>query len=421
MARSPLKHLPHRLLPRAAATTRLAASLAKAGAKRVVRRTIEDDSELGEALFGELDKLKGMAMKVGQILSYMEVGLPEHTQRRLAKLQRGAQPLALEVIATEIEVALGAPIDELFDDFEADPVAAASIGQVHRANFEGRPVAIKVRYPHVRETMDSDFKQLRMLGKLASLGTAVDGPALVAELHERLLEECDYRAEAESQDRFSRLFADDPTIHVPGVVADRCGDSVLTTHWCDGESFQSIRDASPDRRAAIARTLIRFAFRSVLCHRLLHADPHPGNFLFVADDRVVVLDFGCTKRLEPEFVDALANLARIVIDGERDGLRDAAIRLQLVPRPEKVDFDDLWDMMRHLFAPYLHPRFTFERDWWEQGMKFTQPTNRNARHLAVPPQWLWIQRTVWGLHAVLLKLEVQGSFRDILVDCLEAR
>lgn len=413
-----MRYLPRGLLPRAAATTRLAAHLAKAGAKRVVRRTVEDDSALGEALFGELDKLKGMAMKVGQILSYMEVGLPEHTQRQLARLQVGAQPLELEVIAAVIESALEAPIAELFEDFEPVPVAAASIGQVHRATFRGQPVAVKVRYPSVRDTMDSDFRQLRVLGRLASIGTAVDGPALVAELHARLLEECDYGAEARSQIKFSELFADDPSIEVPEVHVERCGEGVLTSGWCDGQRFQTLFAEPMARREGIARTLIRFAFRSILEHGVLHADPHPGNFLFVADDRVVVLDFGCTKQLDPELVAAFANLARVVVRSDRQAFRDATVRLGLVPRPERVDFDDLWLMMRHLFAPYLHDSFTFTRDWWAQGLRFTQPTHRNLRHLAVPAPWLWIQRTVWGLHAVLLQLEVEGSFRDILLDCL---
>ena len=415
-----MKALPHRLLSRAAATTRLAAHLAKAGAKRVVRKAAEDDAELGDALFGELEKLKGMAMKVGQVLSYMEVGLPDHTKRQLAKLQRGAQPLEVAVIRAEIEAALGSPVDDLFESFDPGPVAAASIGQVHHATVHGVPVAVKVRYPQVRETMDSDFKQLRVLGRLASLGTAVDGPALVAELHERLLEECDYAAEARSQQTFADLFADDPNIDIPSVVPSHCAETVLTTHWRDGDRFEQLSSAPMARRVAVARTLIRFAFQSILNHHLLHADPHPGNFLFPGHGRVVVLDFGCTKQLEPTFVAAFRTLIRVVIHNDRAAFRDAAVHLELVPRPENVDFDDLWAMMRHLFAPYLSPRFQFTPAWWKAGMRFTQPTNRNMRHLSVPPPWLWMQRTVWGLHAVLLNLEVEGPLRDVLLDCLGA-
>lgn len=410
--------IPTGLLPRAAATGRLAAHLGRAAARRVVRRSEDDDRQLGEAMFSELDKLKGIAMKVGQILSYMEVGLPEHTQRRLARLQQGVEPLAFDVIERQVVAELGQPLADLFDRFDPDPVAAASIGQVHRASLEGREVAVKIRYPSVRDTLDSDFRHLHLLGRLASVGTAVDGPSLVQELHERIVEECDYSNEARNQAEFGRIFCGDPSLRIPAVVVGRCSEAVLTTEWHDGLRFEELASVSNARRNAIARTLVRFPFTSLFGHGVLHADPHPGNFLFPEVDAVVVLDFGCVKRLTARQVEDFRDLVHMVLDGRRGDVRELGARSGLTPRPDRIDFDELYAMLAWMFAPYTRPAFRFDRSWWDEGLRFTRPSNRNARHQGMPPHWLWLQRTVWGLHAVLMRLEVEVDLRDTMRSCL---
>ncbi|MEQ1505732.1 MAG: AarF/ABC1/UbiB kinase family protein [Myxococcota bacterium] len=405
--------LPTGLAARATATARIAANLGRAGARRLVRRSDDDDASLGDALFRELDQLKGLGMKVGQILSYMEVGLPEETVRRLTALQHGVSPLAGPVIVAEVERQLGAPIGSLFDRFDPTPIAAASIGQVHRAAVRGVEVAVKVRYPGVRASLDADTRQLRVIGSIAALATVVDGQARVSERRARLLAECDYRIEAANQARFAAILAGDPALSVPEVVADRSAEGVLTTAWRDGERFDAVRAADPARRAAVAATLVRFPWSTVLGHGVLHADPHPGNFLFPGDDRVVVLDFGCVKRLDPADVAAFRRLVQVVLDRDRGALLDAALAVGLVPRPDKIDADELWAMLSWMLAPYRTERFRFDRAFWDEGQRFTRPTNPNARWLGFPPAWLWLQRTLFGLHAVLTRLGVEGRFAEL--------
>lgn len=412
--------LPTGFLARTAASARVAAAVGRAGLRRLVRSSDSDDDALGERLFAELDGLKGMAMKVGQILSYLEVGLPEQTVARLARLQRGVTPLSLSAIRPVVEAELGAPLSDLFERFDPVPVAAASIGQVHRARVRATEVAVKVRYPGVRETFEADVRQLRAIASLASLATAVDGAALVAELRERLLEECDYGREMQNQALFAELLAGDGALVVPAVIADRCGPSVLTTAWHDGEPFDALRKADSIRRSAVARTLVRFPWTTLLRRGLLHADPHPGNFLFPSGDRVVVLDFGCVKAFAPDEVAAFRDLVLVLLEGRRGELARAAAALGLAPRPERLDLDELWALLSWMFAPYLTTSFRFERAWWESGLRFTRPGHPNARHLGFPPSWLWLQRTVLGLHSVLMKLDAEGDFASIVRAELDA-
>jgi predicted unusual protein kinase regulating ubiquinone biosynthesis (AarF/ABC1/UbiB family) len=414
--------IPTGLVRRAAATGRMAASLGKAAARRLVRSSEEDDAHLGESLMRELDRLKGLAMKVGQIVSYMEVGLPEQTAARLAQLQRGLEPLPLEAVRGVIERSLGAPLAELYEQFEPVPVAAASIGQVHRATLRGVPVAVKVRYPGVRETLESDTRQLGAIAKLASLATAVDGPALVAELRSRLLEECDYALEAQHQLEFARLLQGDESWVVPQVHPDRCGPEVLTTTWHDGEPFSALLSADASRRSAVARSLLRLPWTTLLRHGVLHADPHPGNFLFPGGAQVVVLDFGCIRRFDPASVAAFRQLVRVVLAGERSEILAAASAVGLVPRPDKIDVDELWGLLSFMLAPYRTERFSFTRSWWEEGMqRFSSPTARNSRHMAFPPEWMWLQRSLLGLHAVLMRLGAEVEAKPIVTALLEER
>src|SRR5690606_3401755 len=150
--RDTLKSISHGWGRRALKTGRIAASVAKAGATRLVRASEEDDVAFGDALLAQMDEMKGFAMKIGQILSYMDGVLPEETAKTLRALQQGAKPVDFAVLRPRIEEALGAPLSDLFTSFDEEPIAAASIGQVHRATHGSRDVVVKVQYPHVADT-----------------------------------------------------------------------------------------------------------------------------------------------------------------------------------------------------------------------------------------------------------------------------
>lgn len=407
-----MKSLPTGLLARSAAAGRVVASLGGAAATRLLRRDDADDRALGEALVGELDRLKGLSMKVGQILSTLEIGLPDGTVDVLARLQRGATPLDAALVRAEIEAGLGAPVEALFDDFDDTPVAAASIGQVHRARVDGVSVAVKVRYPGVREAIAADAHAIERVAALASLATAVDGRALARELRARLLEECDFRREAAWLAAAARHLGSDDDIAVPALVPGRSCASVLTTAWVDGHRFEALRVAPAPAREAAASTLLRFTWTSLLRDGFLHADPHPGNFLF--GDRVTVLDWGSVRRFAPAEVEPLRTLLGVVARGDRVAFPDALVGAGLVPDLRRFDVDAAWEMFGWMWAPYTTPRFAFTTEWCRAGARFSGPGYPNQRRQAFPPAWIWIMRVGMGVHALLARLGVTLDARAVL-------
>jgi predicted unusual protein kinase regulating ubiquinone biosynthesis (AarF/ABC1/UbiB family) len=331
----PLQTINRGLSSRLLSTGRIAASAARLAARRIVGAEGETDARIGEALARELDEMKGMAMKVGQILSYFDGVLPPATHVALRRLQQGARPGAYEQMANVIEEAFGQPVSALFEDFNTTPIASASIGQVYRAVYEGRPVAVKVQYPGIRETIDGDFSRMSGFARIASAATAVDGAALVAELRARMAEECDYEREAGYANAFAAAFADDPEVSIPRALGARTRKTVITSEWAGGVDFYRFAEGgSRERRNAAAMTLVRFAYRSLFQLSTLNADPLPGNYLFPSGGPVVFLDFGCVRRFDAAFVEAERRVARVVIDEKRAEFRDAVVATGMVPSPE---------------------------------------------------------------------------------------
>lgn len=392
-----------------------------AGRRLLGRKVSERDAELGELLTGQLDRMKGLPMKLGQIVSYMDVPLPEQVLTTMANLQTGEHGLDPEASRAALEAALDGPLESLFDEIDLAPIAAASIGQVHRAQVRGRRVAVKVRYPGIAETFRKDLGLVRRLASLASLASAVDGPAIVAELQQRLEEECDYAREASMQRRFAAAFAGDRDVHVPAVVDDRSGPAILTSDWVDGDSFEQLRRGGDRARIdAVAEILVRFSYRSLLDLALIQADPHPGNFIF-EPGRVAFLDFGCVRQLDVDVVEALRASICAVRDRDMPRFRDAVVALGVVGRPKKFDFEHFFAVMEHLYRPLLAPRFCFSAEYVREGHRHNGPSSPNARHMAIPPAYVWVMRLQWGLWSILGKLEARGSFRPILERALDER
>ncbi len=420
-----------------------------AGRRLLGLRAGERDLELGEALTGQLDRMKGLAMKVGQIVSYLDVPLPEPVQEQLARLQTGVRGMPPEQVRQVVEAALGRPVEAAFETFDWQPVAAASIGQVHRATVSSggasqeqapaRSVAVKVQYPDIARSFGDDLRAAGRLSSLASLASAVDGRSLVEELRLRLEEECDYLREARAQAGFARAFADDRDVLVPAVLPERCATTVLTTAWIDGEGFAALRpatdavlvtdrlatepEASPQaRRDAVAATLVRFAYRSLWQLAAIQADPHPGNFLFPADasapGRVAFLDFGCVRVLDVAMVEALRAIAAAVRDGDRPRFRAAVQALGVVGKPKAFDYEHFFTVMEHLHRPLLTSQFMLTPDYVREGYALNGPGSPNARTMAMPPAYIWVARLQWGLWSILARLRARVSLRGMVDELL---
>jgi predicted unusual protein kinase regulating ubiquinone biosynthesis (AarF/ABC1/UbiB family) len=402
-------------------TAKVASQAARLATRQVVTGNGDPEGAVGASLLAELDRMKGVAMKVGQILSYMDGALPEATHEALRGLQTGAEPVSFKTISEVIRDAFGRDVDELFEAFDRRPVAAASIGQVHRARFNGEEIAVKVQYPGIADTMVADIGRLRSLSRMASLATAVDGPAIVDELATRMRQECDYLLEAQNQHMFARAFADDTQVDIPDVVLERTRKTVLTTAWRPGSDFYTFaQNASPHIRDAAGLVLTRFALHSFFGLRMLNADPHPGNYLFTDTGRVTFLDFGCVTTFTKEFVEAERRLTKVVVTDQRARFEDAVMATGLVADAQRFDFDVHWKVLCHQYAPYRVPKFRLTTEFIRDGMALNGPQNPNLRRLNIPPPWIWVQRLIWGLHSVLARLGCEADFASVLRKELEA-
>jgi predicted unusual protein kinase regulating ubiquinone biosynthesis (AarF/ABC1/UbiB family) len=403
------------------ATGKLAASVGVSVARRAVLSTSPAaDQAWGESLASQLDSMKGLAMKIGQMVSYLDGAMPAEAQRVLRRVQQGAQPLEFAIVRESVEVALGAPLEDLFDRFDEEPIAAASIGQVHRAALDGRELAVKVQYPNIRATFDVDFGQLDRIAGVASLATAVDGHAIVKELHDRLEEECDYQREARCQELFRQLHRGDPGVIIPDVIHRRSAATVLSSSFEEGREFHEFcEDASQEERNRAGALCFRFSFASVFGHAVFNADPHPGNYRFPGGGRVVFLDFGCVRFFEPEFIERWKRLAWCVLENRRDDFRDVLEPTGLVGNPAKFDYDEYWRMMGYLYEPFAASWFEYRPEYVERVFQFTDPRYaRGLRHVGMPAEWVWLMRLQYGLNSVLTHLRAEGDYGSLYRDCL---
>jgi predicted unusual protein kinase regulating ubiquinone biosynthesis (AarF/ABC1/UbiB family) len=266
------------------------------------------DAQAGEHLAQTLGELKGAVMKLGQLASQAADVLPREIAEPLKQLQKQAPPMSYSVIRRQIEKELGKPVAELFRELDEKPYAAASIGQVHRGVLhDGREVVVKVQYPGVAASCDTDLKQLKLALRMARV-VRVDREVLddlFDEIRARLHEELDYVQEARNMEEFRAFYESDPRIVIPTAVPEFSTPRILTMELERGDALDHLGDAyDQDLRNVLAVRLFHFMSRSLFELRAVHADPNPGNFAFRADGSLVVYDFGCIKRLDDDCIAA---------------------------------------------------------------------------------------------------------------------
>ena len=339
-----------------------AANLARSkeeGAAQLDKRHME----AAERMVDTLGTMKGAAMKIGQLASFVDTDfLPDEYrelyQDKLANLRSEAPPMPWEQVRKVLDEEWEEPVEELFEEFEHEAAAAASIGQVHRATLpDGRRVAVKIQYPGVAEALRADMQNAGMIMRLAkAIAPGLDAKAAAAELKERVLEELDYEYEAQNQRAFSRGYRGHPFIYVPDVVTRLSRSRVLVTEWVDGVGFDAVQALPQAERDRFGEIVFRFCFGSVF--HLLHfnADVHPGNYLLMDDGRVAFLDFGMTKQLDREQV--ALEIAAIDAAAERDPerLRVALHELGFLKDPKKVDAERLMEHVMTVGGWYMEDR-----------------------------------------------------------------
>ncbi len=401
---------------------RLAGAPAEAVLSEVQQRTAEQ-------VFRTLGELKGGAMKFGQAMSVFEAALPEELvepyRATLTKLQDSAPPMQGATVRRVMIRELGPQWRSRFLEFDEDPAAAASIGQVHRARWhDGREVAVKIQYPGAREALEADLRQIARVARMVGpMLPGIEVGPLVTELRERIVEECDYELEAQAQAVFAAAYAGDPDVVVPAVVEHT--PRLLVTTWMDSASSLArlIAEGDQDDRNRYGEAYVRFLFSGPRRTGLLHADPHPGNFRLISDGRMGVVDYGAVGRLPGGTIPpVVGRLLRRAVEDDYDAVT-AGLRAEGFIRPG-VDLDA--EVLRRYLGPLIEPaqveRFRFTRAWLRgQADRMNDPRKNDfatAMKINLPPSYLLLHRVYVGGIGVLCQLGAQARFRSILAEAL---
>jgi predicted unusual protein kinase regulating ubiquinone biosynthesis (AarF/ABC1/UbiB family) len=319
--------------------------------------------EAAERMVDTLGRMKGAAMKIGQLASFIDTEFlpPEYRelyQDRLAELRTSAPPMPWSKVQRVLREEWAEPCDELFAEFDREASAAASIGQVHRAKLpDGRPVAVKIQYPGVGDAIRADLQNAGMILRLAkALAPGLDAKAAAGELRERVLEELDYEYEAQNQRTFARGYRGHPFIHVPDVITRLSTERVLVSEWVDGLGFEEVKALPQPERDRFAEIVFRFCFGSIYHLQHFNADAHPGNYILMEDGRVAFLDFGMTKQLDKEQIELEIAALEAIFDDDPEELRVAMGELGFLKHPKKVDAERLMTHVRAVGGWYMEDR-----------------------------------------------------------------
>ena len=418
--RRPLDRLARGLTRRTFVAAKLAGRVGLRYATRGSKNGEAVDTEAivarAKATVQEIGALKGMTMKVGQMASYLPGLMPPEAQAVFEELQSQSTPMVFSEIERVLRAELGQPVSKLFDEFDETPIAAASIGQVHRARYQGVDVAVKIQYPDIEDLIRSDLKMMGMLTRMMSVGTPNDGGALAEELRARMIEECDYGLEARRQKLFKRLIEEFDGCHVPEVVEERSSRRVLTTHFVTGRDFSSFcADATQAEKNDAALAIFRACFFTLFRYAIYNGDPHPGNYLFGDDGSVTFLDFGCVREFSTEFIDNWKPVEIAMLDQDREALRRAFPATNMVGVPlDQFDWEHHWQTMQYVCRPYLADQpFTFTQDYVSESYEKILFNKKTMKMLNTPPEWLLLNRVHWGLNSILGRLEASGHWGDL--------
>src|SRR3954454_18432192 len=302
------------------------------------RRQIEAAEQIVEVL----GQMKGAAMKIGQVASFIDMaGMPpevsDRFQQKLAELRDSAPKVPFKDMRKVIEQDLEQKLGDAFADFEEEPLAAASIGQVYRAELhDGRRVAVKVQYPGVATAVRADLQNLGLLLRAAKrMAPGLDAKSVGGEIRERITEELDYEHEAQAQRAIARAWRGHPFVVVPDVVTDMSRERVLVTEWVDGVGFERVRQLAQEERDRFGEIVFRFFFGSFYRNGHFSGDPHPGNYLLLDDGRVAFLDFGLTKKVPVSHVESEMRVILAGLEGDAEALYERLADLGFYTRDHK--------------------------------------------------------------------------------------
>ncbi len=397
------------------------------------RRVVQNAKKTAEAMLKTLGEMKGLPLKLGQMASYIDglapPGYEEKFQEVLKKLQAKAPPLSREAAVKVVTKELGPP-EEVFAEWEPDPFAAASIGQVHRAvtRSEDR-VAVKVQYPEIDRAIENDLKSISLLESMvAPIGRKYHSKETLEEIKSVFLAELDYRREADNAETFRKMHSEDEAIVIPKVFHALSTRRVLTLELIGGTDYATFcKEASQEDRNASSETIWRFMFRSLFKHGILYADPHPGNYRFLGGGRVAFLDFGCVKVMPPPLIAGHKRVITAAMDGNDDEFEKACVevlgydptdveayklfiaytKLVLLPLTTDGVYRQTHEAAREAVAFLVRGgKKIVKRQDGEILPNLPKPVN-------MPQDHTFMNRLQWGLASVMAGLGGESNFRAI--------
>ncbi|CAJ1508054.1 ABC1 kinase family protein [[Mycobacterium] holstebronense] len=413
---------------RAAGGRVVAALREKAGNTGAVEKFHERTAERYAELLGHS---KGVLMKVGQMFSLIDAGTVgggelSPYQRALTKLQADAPPMAPELAREVVRAELGRPVEEVFAEFTDEPIAAASIGQVHRAVLpDGRQVAVKVQYPGVAEAIRADLANTELLTTVIRFASAATGPIpdlrqSAREVSSRIIEEIDYRHEAANITAFARLYRDHPFIRTPEVVPEASADRVLTMTYLDGLDWAAAQQADQDLKDTWAEVICRMVTGSYRHANLFHADPHPGNYRFGLDGTVGFVDFGCVKVLSEPLRRGLVGTLRSVLDDDRPALVDSMTALGFFTADSTLTGDEAHQWWTAIVHELLEPQpVTYSPETISRAVRSlldVLAADHPMRRISLPPDLVFFSRLNLSMNAVFAALGATFDVRSVVDD-----
>ena len=381
--------------------------------------------EAAEQIVSALGTMKGAAMKMGQVLSFLDVGLVpeeyrEEFQRTLGKLRDAAPNVRFSDMRKVIEAELAEPLEETFASFDEEPIAAASIGQVYRAVLaDGRTVAVKVQYPGVAQAVRADMQNLGMILRLMKqIAPGLDVKATAEEVRDRIGEELDYELEAQNQRSLARIFRDHPFIVVPDVMTGLSREKVLVTEFVRGAGFDAIKEYDQATRDRVGEIVFRFFMGCMYRHHQFSGDPHPGNFMLMEDGKVAFLDFGLFKVMPKELIELELECQRAGHEGDAERLHRIWSETGFLAHPERFRPDKLLAQFRDATWWYvLDGEIALSPEIATQVLiDMSDPRSQHfgqMRHETLPADHLFGRRVEMLTLAVLSQLRCKLNFHEI--------
>lgn len=366
-----------------------------------------------ERVVEAMSRLKGAAMKVGQgmAMAARSLDLPPEVAAQLSKLEKDAEPIPFSVIKEDVESELERPLSEAFASFDKTPLGTASLAQAHPATLhDGSDVVVKVLHRGIDDTVKTDLLALKtiLLGSRVMRRDKREVDAAFAEIQARLEEELDYLLEAANIHTFHEQWKDDPDVRVPDVHGSHSTERVLTLDRMPGRHVaEFVKTATPEARQRAGETMARLYYTMAFEHRTLHADPHPGNYLFEEDGRVGLLDFGCVKRFDEFWVGRYCRIALAAMDGDRERALAEAREMGALHGNHPKAEDALWNFFDALAEHLRRGPFRLGTDEDDIVETLRAPARALGLHpsIHVPPDVIFLHRSLAGIYSITKRLQ----------------